>query len=73
MFADPHIIKLLHGLFDDLWLIGQDARLEVALVAALHADACPREVRAADVHFLAVKDQHLEVYPGTKHPFQSVI
>ena len=68
MFADPYVVKLLHGLFDDLWLIGQDAHLKVALVAALHADASPREVGAADVYFFAVKNQHLEVYPWAEHP-----
>lgn len=66
--ACPHIVELLHGLLDNLWVIGQDARLEVTLIAALHADARPREVGAADVHLLAVKDQHLEVHPGTQHP-----
>lgn len=66
--ACPHIVELLHGLLDNLWVIGQDARLEVALIAALHVDARPREVGAADIDLLAVKDQHLEVHPGTQHP-----
>ena len=73
MLAHPNVIKLLHGLLDDLWNIGQDARLKVALIVALHADAGTREVSAADVHLLAVKNQHLEVNPGAQHPFQPVL
>ena len=73
VLADPNVVKLLHGLLDDLRIIGQDAGLEVALIAALHANACPGEVSAADIYLLAVKDQHLEVNPGAEHPFQPVI
>ena len=73
VFADPDVVELLHGMLDDLRIIGQDARLEVTLIATLHADACPREVCAADIHILTVKDQHLEVNPGTQHSFQPVI
>lgn len=73
VLADPNVVKLLHGLLDNLRIIGQDASLEVALIAALHADACPREVGAADIHRLTVKDQHFKVYPGTQHSFQPVI
>ena len=73
MFADPNVIKLFHGQLDDLRIIGQDACLEVALIAALHADACPREVSATDIHLLAVKHQHLEVNSGTQHSIQPVI
>ena len=50
VFAYPNVVKLLHGQLDDLWIIGQDARLEIAPIAALHADASTREVSAADVH-----------------------
>ena len=73
VLAHPNIIELLHGSLDDLWVIGQDAGFEVTLIATLHADACPREVSAADIHLLTVKDQHLEVNPGTQHPLQPVI
>ncbi len=73
VLADPNVVKLLHGLLNDLWVIGQDACLEVSLIAALHADACTREVRATDIHLLAVKDQHLEMNPGTQHTLQPVI
>ena len=73
VLAHPDVVKLLHGLLDDLWITGQDASLEVTLIAALHADASAREVSAADVHLLAVKNQHLEVNPGAQHPLQPVI
>ena len=56
VLAHPNVVKLLHGLLYDLRIIGQDACLEVTLIAALHANACPREVSAADIHHLAVKD-----------------
>ena len=49
VFADPYVVKLLHGLLDDLRSIRQDACLEVALIAALHADAGAREVSATDI------------------------
>ncbi len=64
VFADPYVVELLHGLLDDLRIIGQDARFEVTLIAAFHADACPREVSATDIDLFAVKNQHLEVNPG---------
>ena len=56
VFAHPDVVELLHGLLDDLRIIGQDAGFEVTLIAALHANACPREVSAADIYHLAVKD-----------------
>ena len=64
VLAYPNIVKLLHGLLDDLWVIGQDASFEVTLIAALHANTGTREVCAADIHLLTVKDKHLEVNPG---------
>ena len=68
VLAHPDVVELLHGLLDDLRIIGQDACLKVTLIAALHADASAREVSATDVHLLAVKNQHLEVNPGAQHP-----
>lgn len=73
VLTHPDIVKLFHGLLDDLWLIGQDACLEVALIAALHADACTREVSATDIDLFAVKNKHLEVHPWTQHSLQPVI
>ena len=54
VLAHPDVVKLLHGLLDDLRIIGKDARLEIALIATLHADACTREVGTADIHLFAV-------------------
>ena len=73
VLAHPDVVKLFHGLLDDLWLIGQDASLEVTLIAAFHANAGAREIGTADIHLLTVKDQHLKVNPGTQHPLQPVI
>ena len=32
VLAHPYVVELLHGLLDDLWNIGQDARLKVTLI-----------------------------------------
>ena len=71
--ANPYVIKLVHGLFNDCRLISQYACLKVAFVFTLHADTGTCKVGAADINFLEVKDEHLEVDPGTEHPFQPVI
>ena len=52
VLAHPDVVKLFHGLLDDLWLIGQDASLEVTLIAAFHANAGAREIGTADIHLL---------------------
>lgn len=71
--AYPYIVKLIHRLLNDLWLVSQYAGLEVASRVCLHADAGTSEVGAADIHFFTVKHQHLEVYTRAEHALQSVI
>ena len=68
MFADPHVVELVHRLFHDFGLVGKDARLEVASVGPFHADARASEVCAAEIDRAAVEDQHLEVDTGTEYP-----
>ena len=56
MLAHPDFIKLVHGLFYDFWVIGQDARLEVAFVADFHSDTCTCEVGTAHIDHLTIED-----------------
>lgn len=72
VLPNPNIIELVHGLLDQLWIVGEDARFEVACAIAFHADACTGEVGAADVGHLAIEDQNLEMYSRTKHPLQTI-
>ena len=72
MFAYPDGIELVHGLLNQLGIVGEDARLEVARTIAFHADACASEVGAANVGYLAIENQNLEMYPRTKCPLQAV-
>lgn len=62
MAAHPHIIKLRHDTFDDCGVVGKDAGLKVTLVGGFHADASPRKVRTANIHFLAVEHHHLKMH-----------
>ena len=59
--AYPHVIKLRHGMFNDNGVIGEDARLEVALIGGFHTDSSPCEVGAADIYLFTVKYHHLEM------------
>ena len=71
VFAYPNIIKLVHGLLDQLGFVGKDAGLKVACTIAFHADACASEVGTADISHLAIEDQDLEMHPWTKDPLQT--
>ena len=72
MLSYPNRIELVHGLLDQLGIVGEDAGLEVAGAVAFHADACAGEVSAADVGNLVIENQNLEMYPWTKRPFQAI-
>ena len=72
MFDNPDGIELVHGLLNQLGVVSEDAGLEVAGAISFHADACAREVSAADVGYLVIKDQNLEMYPWAKRPLQAV-
>ena len=71
--AYPYIVKLIHRLLNDLWLVSQYAGLEVASRVCLHPDAGTSEVGAADIHLFTVEHQHLEVHTRAEHALQSVI
>jgi hypothetical protein len=72
VFAYPNRIELVHGLLNQLRVVGEDASLEIAGAIAFHADACAGEVGAADVGNLAIKNQDLEMYPWAKRPLQAI-
>ena len=72
MLAYPNRIELVHGLLNQFGIVCEDACLEVAGAVAFHADACAGEVGAADVGYLVIKDQDLEMYPWTKRPLQAI-
>ena len=73
MFTHPDLIKLVHGMFYDFRLIGQDARFEVTSAITLHSDAGTSEIGAADIRLFTIKDYHLEMHPWAKHPLQPII
>lgn len=67
----PYIIELVHGLLNQIGIVGEDSGLEVAGAVAFHADACAGEVGATDVGHLAIENQDFEMHPRTKCPFQA--
>ena len=67
--SHPHAVELLDGLRHEGGLVGEDARLEIAGVFALHADARSGEVGAADIHLLTIEHQQFEVDARTERPF----
>ena len=71
VLPNPNRIELAHGLLNQLWIVGEDARFEVARTVTFHADACTSEVGTANISHLPVKDKHLEMHPWTKCPFQA--
>ena len=70
--AYPNRIELVHGLLYQFGVVSEDASLEIARSIAFHADACACEIGAADVGYLSVKDQDLEMNPRTKRPLQAI-
>ena len=73
MLSHPDLIKLVHGLLYDFWIISQDAGLEVMRVISFHADAGTSKIGTTDISLFAIKDHHLEMYPWAKNPLQPVI
>ena len=73
MLSHPYFIKLIHGLFNDFWIICQDASFKVTFVICLHSDTCTCKIRTADIHLFNIKDKHFEMNTGTKHSLQTII
>ena len=72
MFAYPDGIELVHGLFNQFGIVGEDASLEVARSITFHADSCTGEVGASNISHLTVEDQDLEMHPWTKCSLQAI-
>ena len=62
----PDGVKLVHGGFHQLRIIGEDARLEITGAGTLHSNAGTGEIGAANVRQLAVEDNYLEMHAGTQ-------
>ena len=72
MAAHPHLVELVHCMFHNHRVVGEDAGLEVAGIFTLHPDARAGKVGAADIDFLAIEDEHLEMHARTERPFHPV-
>lgn len=68
--AHPHGVEMTDGAGHQLRIRGQDARLEIAALRALHAQCSTCQVRRPDVGRLQVHDDELEMHPRTHHPLQ---
>ena len=68
--AAPHLVKLLYGGRNHGGLVGEDARLEVAVAVALHAHAGSCEIRGADIGGGTVEYHDFEVHTRAEAPFQ---
>lgn len=69
--AHPDGIELRDGCGHQLRIVRPDARLEVALAVALHADPRAGQIRGADIGRLHIDDQQLEMHPRAQHAFQA--
>ena len=70
MGAHPKRVKLLNSGFNDLRVVREDSRLEVATEGAFHADAGSSQVCGADVGGFKIKNHHLEMHSRTHDAFE---
>ena len=70
MGAHPKRVKLFYSGFDDLRVIREDSRFEVAAERAFHADASACQVCGADVGGFKIKNHHLEMHSRTHDAFK---
>ena len=68
--AHPNRVELLDGRFDDLRVVREDSRFEVATEGAFHANACACQVCGADVGGFKVENHHLEMDSRTHDAFE---
>ncbi len=66
----PKRIELFDGGFDDLRVIREDSRFEVAAEGAFHADAGSSQVCRADVGGFEVENHHLEMHSRAHDAFE---
>ena len=70
MRSHPERIELLDGGFDDLRVVREDSRFEVATEGTFHADAGSSQVCRADVSGFKVENHHLEMHARTHDAFE---
>ena len=68
--AHPERVELFDGGFDDLRVIREDSRFEVAAEGAFHADAGSGQVCRADVGGIEVENYHLEMHSRAHDAFE---
>jgi len=68
--AHPKRVKLFDGGFNDLRVIREDSRFEVAAEGTFHADAGSCQVCRADVGRFEVENYHLEMHSRTHDAFE---
>ena len=61
VLAAPYTVELLWGGFNESWIVGKDAGLEVAAVTTLHANAGTCQIGWADVGCLEIEYKYLEM------------
>ena len=68
--AHPERVELFDGGFDDLRIVREDSRFEVATERTFHADARTCQVCGADVGGFKVENHHLEMDSRTHDAFE---
>jgi len=68
--AHPKRVELFDGRFNDLRVVREDSRFEVAAEGAFHADAGSSQVCRADVSGFKVEYHHLEMHSRTHDAFE---
>ena len=70
--AAPDRIELFHDLFDEAWIVGDDAGFEVSSMLAFSAHSGAGQVGAAGVGETAVNDDGFEMDPRTQNSLHAV-
>ena len=73
MLAHPYFVELVHCLFYDFGVVGQNAGLKISTMVGFHTNARPCKICAAYIYFLTIKNKHFEMYTRAQHPFQTVV
>ena len=68
--AHPERVEMLDGGFNDLRIVREDSRFEVATEGAFHADASSGQVCRADVGGFEVENYHLEMHSRAHDAFE---
>ena len=70
MGAHPKRVELFNGGFDDLRVVRENSRFEVATERTFHANAGSGQVCGADVGGFEVENYHLEMHSRTHDAFE---